>query len=70
MKAKEASQARANRTCAQVWAGQVQEGAGHARTMFTRRHGARMHAMSIYAHTKGLVDIGFVNVDTTGNLRA
>jgi len=26
--------------------------------------------MSIYAHTKGLVDIGFVNVDTTGNLRA
>ena len=42
MKAKEAWQACANRTCAQVWAGQVQEGAGHARTMFTRRHGARM----------------------------
>jgi len=28
--------------CAQVWVGQVQEDAGHARTMDTRGHGARM----------------------------
>ena len=27
-------------------------------------------AMNFYAHTKGSVDIGFVDVDATGNLRA
>jgi len=42
MQTKEAWQPHANRACAQVWAGQVQEDAGHARTMDTRRHGVRM----------------------------
>jgi len=40
MQTKEAWQPRAN--SAQVWAGQVQEDAGHARTIVTRGHGARM----------------------------
>ena len=43
MQTKKTWQPRANRACAQVWAGQVQEGAEHARTMDTRGHGARMH---------------------------
>jgi len=42
MQTKEAWQLRANRVCAQVWAGKVQEGAGLARTMDTRGHGACM----------------------------
>jgi len=44
MQTKEAWQPRAlaNRACAQVWAVQVQEDAGHARTIDTRGHGARM----------------------------
>jgi len=40
MQTKRAWQPRANRACVQVWAGQVQE--GHARTMDTRGHAARM----------------------------
>jgi len=42
MQTKGAWQPHANRACAQVWAGQVQEGARHARTMDTHGHGARM----------------------------
>jgi len=40
MQTKEAWQPRASRICAQVWAGQGQICAGHARTMDTRWHGA------------------------------
>jgi len=69
MRTKEAWQPRANRACAQVWTGQVQEGAGHALTMDTRGHGAH-HAMNMYAHAKGFVDVDYVDVDTAGNLGA
>jgi len=30
----------------------------------------RTHAMNVDAHTKDLVDVDFVNVNATGNLRA
>jgi len=36
----------------------------------TRTQAWRTHARNIYAQTKGFVDIGFVDVDATGNLQA
>jgi hypothetical protein len=30
----------------------------------------RTHAMKMYAHAKGFVDVDFVDVDAAGNLRA
>jgi len=30
----------------------------------------RTHAMDMYAHAKGFVDVDFVDVDAAGNLRA
>jgi len=72
MQAKPAKGSMATARKQNLRAGMGRASAGRCRACAHDGHAQawRTHAMNIYAHTKGLVDIGFVDVDATGNSRA